>query len=105
MNMLVKSLGKTYPNTHSHSLTHKHTAQFQNPAVVDALIRLLEDPDPNVRAVAAVSLGRTGNASDDVVDNLITLLKDADRIVRQGACLSLGHLKAEKAVPHIGHIW
>jgi hypothetical protein len=80
-------------------------SQFQNPAVVDALIRLLEDPDPNVRAVAAVSLGRTGNASDDVVDNLINLLKDADRIVRQGACLSLGHLKAEKAIPHIGHIW
>ena len=81
------------------------TAQFQNPAVVDALIQLLNDEDPNVRAVAAISLGRTGNDSDVVVDHLIALLGDKDRIVRQGACLSLGHLKAEKAVPHIGHVW
>ena len=73
--------------------------------MVQALIDLLEDADPNVRAVAAISLGRTGNNSDFVVDRLIALLKDSDRIVRQGACLSLGHLKADKAVPHIGHIW
>lgn len=80
-------------------------SQFQNPAVVDALIQLLNDEDPNVRAVAAVSLGRTGNASDYIVDHLIQLLSDKDRIVRQGACLSLGHLKAEKAVPSIGFVW
>lgn len=73
--------------------------------MVDALIQLLKDEDPNVRAVAAISLGRTGNDSDYVVDELIGLLEDKDRIVRQGACLSLGHLKAEKAVPHVGHVW
>ncbi len=80
-------------------------AAFQNPAVVDALIRLLKDDDPNVRAVAAISLGRTGRADEKVVDDLIALLKDDDRIVRQSACLSLGTLKVVKAIPEIGKRW
>lgn len=66
---------------------------------------LLEDEDPNVRAVAAISLGRTGCTDAKVVDKLIGLLKDSDRIVRQSACLSLGAMKAVKAIPHIGNIW
>ena len=81
------------------------SAQFQNSAVVEALLKLLTDEDPNVRAVAAISLGRTGTTDETIVDRLIALLEDKDRIVRQSACLSLGHLRAEKAVPHIGHIW
>lgn len=80
-------------------------AAFQNSAVVEALIRLLQDKDPNVRAVAAISLGRTGNSTEKVVDELIALLKDNDRIVRQSACLSLGTLKAVKAIPNIGERW
>lgn len=80
-------------------------AAFQNPAVVEALLKLLEDEDPNVRAVAAISLGRTGCTDENVVDSLIKLLKDQDRIVRQSACLSLGSMKAVKAIPHIGNIW
>jgi hypothetical protein len=80
-------------------------SQFQNPAMVDALIHLINDDDPNVRAVAAVSLGRTRNESNNIVDHLIRLLKDKDRIVRQAACLSLGKLKAEKAVPQLGFVW
>ena len=66
---------------------------------------LLNDDDPNVRAVAAISLGRTGFVDENVVDKLIELLKDGDRIVRQSACLSLGTMKAVKAIPHIGNIW
>ena len=73
--------------------------------MVEALLKLLDDPDPNVRAVAAISLGRTGCKDDKVVDELIKLLKDNDRIVRQSACLSLGAMKAAKAAAHIGHIW
>ena len=80
-------------------------AAFQNSAVIEALMQLLEDGDPNVRAVAAISLGRTGCTDEPVVDKLIDLLKDGDRIVRQSACLSLGHMKAVKAIPHIGNIW
>lgn len=80
-------------------------ATFQNTAVVGALLKLLEDMDPNVRAVAAISLGRTGCTETNVIDRLIELLKDGDRIVRQSACLSLGAMKAVKAIPHIGNIW
>lgn len=73
--------------------------------MVEALLKLLEDQDPNVRAVAAICLGRTGTTEERVVDQLINLLKDSDRIVRQSACLSLGAMKAVKAIPHIGNIW
>lgn len=80
-------------------------AKFGSPAVIDALRTLLTDEDPNVRAVAAISLGRTGSTDERIVDELINLLSDKDRIVRQSACLSLGSMKAEKAIPHIGHVW
>ncbi len=73
--------------------------------MVEALLKLLDDKDPNVRAVAAISLGRTGCTEERVIDSLIELLKDGDRIVRQSACLSLGAMKAVKAIPHIGNIW
>ncbi len=73
--------------------------------MIDALVRLLADHDPNVRAVAAISLGRTGVTDEQVADKLIKLLKDSDRIVRQSACLSLGHMKCIKAIPHIGDVW
>ena len=82
-----------------------YAAAFQNPAVVEALLQLMGDEDPNVRAVAAISLGRTGRSEDFIVDALIKLLDDKDRIVRQSACLSLGTLKAVKAVKAIGNIW
>ena len=78
---------------------------FQSPAVIEALMQLLEDKDPNVRAVAAICLGRTKCTEEKVIDKLISLLKDGDRIVRQSACLSLGSMKAVKAIPHIGNIW
>ncbi len=68
-------------------------------------MKLLDDIDPNVRAVAAICLGRTGCTEEKVVDKLISLLKDGDRIVRQSTCLSLGSIKAVKAIPHIGNIW
>ena len=58
-----------------------------------------------MRAVAAISLGRTGHCEEFIIDALINLLKDNDRIVRQSACLSLGTLKAVKAIPAIGNIW
>lgn len=73
--------------------------------MVEALRRLIKDADPNVRAVAAISLGRTGSTDEKVWDELIALLKDDDRIVRQSACLSLGTLKVVKAIPEIGKRW
>ena len=85
--------------------THYTAGTFQSPAVIEALMSLLDDRDPNVRAVAAICLGRTGTTEERVVERLIELLKDGDRIVRQSACLSLGAMKAVKAIPHIGNIW
>lgn len=79
--------------------------KFHNPAVVEALLRLLDDEDANIRAVAAISLGRTGVQEDSIIDILIGKLKDSDRIVRQSVCLSLGALKAKKAIPHISNVW
>jgi len=73
--------------------------------VIEALLKLLEDEDPNVCAVAAISLGRTGTSTEVVIDSLIKLLRHQDRIVRQSACLSLGTMKAVKAIPHIGNAW
>jgi hypothetical protein len=83
----------------------ENLGKFQNEAVIDALLLLLDDPDANVRAVAAISLGRTGVKEDYIIDRLIELLKDSDRIVRQSACLSLGALKAVKAIPGISDRW
>lgn len=73
--------------------------------MVDALATLLHDGDPNIRAVAAISLGQTGTQESKVIDHLIALLDDKDRICRQSACLSLGHMKAEKAVSKISYLW
>ena len=72
---------------------------------MDALLKLLDDADPNIRAIAAISLGRTGTKEKKVINLLMTLLDDKDRICRQSACLSLGHIKAEEAVPKISYIW
>lgn len=83
----------------------ENLGKFQSPAVVDALLKLLDDPDPNIRAIAAISLGRTGTKEKKVINRLLTLLDDKDRICRQSACLSLGHIKAEEGVPKISHIW
>ncbi|XP_003385198.1 PREDICTED: uncharacterized protein LOC100641882 [Amphimedon queenslandica] len=83
----------------------ENLGKFQNPAVIEALLRLLDDDDPNIRAVAAISLGRTGIQDEMVIDRLIDQLKDGDRIVRQSACLSLGSLKAVKAIPKISDRW
>ena len=82
-----------------------HTGKFHNPAVVEALLRLLDDEDANVRAVAAISIGRTGVQEEAIIDRLIEKLSDGDRIVRQSVCLSLGALKAKKAIPHISNLW
>ena len=80
-------------------------AKFNSPAVVEALLRLLNDESANVRAVAAISLGRTGVQDEVIIDTLIKKLQDGDRIVRQSVCLSLGALKAKKAIPHISNLW
>lgn len=68
-------------------------------------MNLLDDPDANIRAVAAISLARTEVSNDRIVNKLIASLKDGDRLVRESGCLALGHMKAVKAVPAVVARW
>ena len=79
--------------------------KFKSAAVVEALLDLLEDPDNNVRTVAAISLAKTGTDSKRAIDKLLSILDDEDRLVRESGCLALGHLKAQKAVRQLVHLW
>jgi HEAT repeat protein len=63
---------------------------------VDPLIKLLKDPDPTLRQIAASVLGRIG--SPRTIDALIESLSDNNSSVRWDAAGALGIIKAEKAV-------
>lgn len=63
---------------------------------VDPLIRLLKDPDPFMRQVAASSLGKIAPAR--AVDPLIASLSDENSNVRTDAATALGRIGAERAV-------
>ncbi|XP_022102105.1 uncharacterized protein LOC110985406 [Acanthaster planci] len=79
--------------------------QFKTQAVVSSLLDLSDEKDANVRAVAAISLGKTGIKSRRVSQRMIKLLSDEDRLVREAACISLGHMQIESAVPHLVNVW
>jgi len=63
---------------------------------VDPLIKLLEDPDPSLRQIAASILGKIG--APRAVDPLIESLKDKNSNIRWEAAHALGLMRAEKAV-------
>ncbi|ELU15118.1 hypothetical protein CAPTEDRAFT_228584 [Capitella teleta] len=83
----------------------ENLGKFRSEAVIDALKDLLVDKDNNVRSVAAISLARTGANDDSIIRSLIKCLDEKDRLVRESACLALGHLRSEKAVPKLVHLW
>jgi HEAT repeat protein len=58
--------------------------------VVPRLITLLQDPNPDLRQTAALSLGKI--ASAEAVSSLMVALRDADPLVRQYSAWSLGNL-------------
>ncbi len=60
------------------------------------LIKLLKDPDPSLRQIAASALGRIG--SPRAADALIESLSDKNRDVRDRAVHALGLIRTEKAV-------
>lgn len=67
-------------------------------AAIDRLGRLLEhSPDPDVRILAAVSLGETGSGS--AARFLSSALVDPDPNVASAAAEALGLLRAESALP------
>ena len=81
------------------------TGRFQTPSVICSLCDLTADQDPNIRAVAAIGLGKAGQATKRVQDSLLKLLSDEDRLVRQSACLAEALMKETKAVQKISDIW
>ncbi|XP_033102214.1 uncharacterized protein LOC117105240 [Anneissia japonica] len=83
----------------------QNLGQFKTRSVISTLINLLNDGDPNMRAVAAIALGKTGVKNYRVVQSMIKKLSDDDRLVREAACISLGHMKAEESVRYIVALW
>jgi HEAT repeat protein len=63
---------------------------------VDAIIRMLSDPDENVRRMAAWALG--GNKDTRAVEPLIRALSEPDRDVRMSAAWALGEIRDKRAV-------
>ena len=73
---------------------------------MEALLDLCNDPDENVRAVAALSLARVADPSNKyAIKRMMHLLKDKDRLVREGGCLALGHIKASEAASELVNLW
>lgn len=62
---------------------------------VDPLVELLSDPDPELRQIAAGTLGRLG--SPRAAEPLIASLSDPDESVRCRAAKALGRLRAQRA--------
>ncbi|XP_003730337.1 uncharacterized protein LOC100888669 [Strongylocentrotus purpuratus] len=83
----------------------QNLGQFRTAPVITSLMSLLDDKDANMRAVAAIALGKTEVRSKRVVTKLISKLTDEDRLVREATSLSLGHLKAKSAVPKLVERW
>lgn len=81
------------------------SGKYQSASVINSLKDLLRNEDSNIRAVAAVSLAKTGNQDKSTINVLLKCLNDKDRLVRESGCLALGHMKAKRAVPKLLHLW
>ena len=73
--------------------------------MVNALQDLLTDKDPNIAAVAIISLARTDSHDITTVTALRKCLRAKDRVVREAACLALGHLGVESAIEELVNLW
>lgn len=83
----------------------ENLGKYQSASVINSLKDLLRNEDSNIRAVAAVSLAKTGNQDKSTINVLLKCLNDKDRLVRESGCLALGHMKAKRAVPKLLHLW
>lgn len=72
-------------------------ASYPAPAVRDALLQALGDPDAGVRTEAAQAAGRV--RLKEAVPRLLDWLGDADADVRTSAARALGEIGATRAVP------
>jgi len=59
-------------------------------AAIPALLKLLEDPDAEIRQASAIALGKLGNEA--LIPVLIRLLEDSNAHVRESAVDALGNV-------------
>ena len=93
--LLVVALAHASSNGERLAIINQIDAQAAQatPAVVDALLATLRDPDKSVRFSAARALGQLGTqATPAVVDAFLTALRDPDNNVRYSAARALGQL-------------
>lgn len=88
----------------------RNVSRFQTPFMISRLVSMLKESDPNVRAVAALALGKSQNKVMEprVIAALLTLLDSklsTDRLVRESTILALGHLRAHASVKKLTHLW
>ena len=83
----------------------QNLSKIKNKRVVNALCKLLRDNDPNIRAVACISLSYTGNSNPATIEKVQKLLKDDDRLVRESACVALGKYQSPGSVPALLSTW
>ena len=106
----------------------ENLAKYKSTAVLDALVDLLGDDDPNVRAIAAISISKCGvggspansfgavdnsgtsttcrTSFDDIDDTLLKLLlEDKDRLVRESVCIAFAYRRNRKMIPHLVQVW
>ncbi|MDZ8239416.1 MAG: HEAT repeat domain-containing protein [Nostoc sp. ChiQUE01a] len=65
-------------------------------AAITGLIKLIEDPDPNMRSSAASALSKIGSKS--AITRLIKLIKDSDSNVRSSAASALSKIGSKSAI-------
>ncbi|MDA1273825.1 MAG: HEAT repeat domain-containing protein [Verrucomicrobia bacterium] len=100
---LLRSLDHPSPRVRMYAasgLEHVFTYRRQ-PAVVDALRRLLQDGSVEVRRNAAKALAAYGEQSLPAASRLLELLADYDEETRAAAAAALGAMHAEEAIPKI----
>lgn len=83
----------------------ENLGKFKSATVIDALRDLLSDKDPNVQAVAIISLARTGANDEKTIKYVMRCLRSKDRVVREACCLGLGVMKATQAIEKLVDLW
>ena len=73
-----------------------------DPALVPALLALVDDPEPEVRRMAVFALGLAADRS--AVDRLVALLADGDAVVRGRAAEALGRIGDPRAAGAIARL-
>jgi cyclophilin family peptidyl-prolyl cis-trans isomerase/HEAT repeat protein len=76
--------------------------RIADPALVPALVALVDDPEPQVRRMAVFALGLAADRS--AVDRLVALLADGDAVVRGRAAEALGRIGEARAAGAIARL-